>query len=94
MLLGPMCPVETQASPCPDEPLPGIEVEAIASDGQVAATAVSNEAGHFSMSVAGGDYTLEVVLAEDPSRSARPVEVSVETGAKVEVDVHVDSGIR
>jgi hypothetical protein len=94
VLLGPMCPVETEASPCPDEPLPGIEVKAIGSNGGVAATAVSDEEGRFSMRVAGGDYTLEAVLDDDPSRSARPVEVSVESGAKVEVDVPVDSGIR
>jgi hypothetical protein len=94
VLLGPMCPVETEASPCPDQPLPGIEVKAIGSDGGVAATAVSDEEGRFSIRVVGGDYTLEVVLDDDPSRSAGPIEVSVESGAEVQVDVPVDSGIR
>ena len=94
VLLGPMCPVETEASPCPDQPLPGIEVKAVGSYGDVAATAVSDEQGRFSMKVAGGDYTLEVVLDDDAARSAGPVEVSVEPGAEVEVDVPVDSGIR
>jgi hypothetical protein len=89
-----MCPVETETSPCPDQPLPGIEVKAIGSGGDVAATAVSDEQGRFSMRVPGGEYELEAVLDDDPSRSAKPVEVSVESGAEVRIDVPVDSGIR
>ena len=47
VLLGPVCPVETETSPCPDEPLSGVEVVAVDQDGNET-TAVSGSDGRFS----------------------------------------------
>ncbi len=94
VLLGPVCPVETPESPCPDRPLPDITVRATR-DGDVVATALTDADGRFSMSVDPGSYVLEAMLEPGgPGMSAKPVAVEVAPGANVHVRVAVDSGIR
>jgi carboxypeptidase family protein len=93
VVLGPMCPVENVSSPCPDQPLVGVEIQATATDGDVEATAVSGADGRFAIDVHGGDYVLQAIV-DEPGRSAKPVEVSVPAGGSVRVTVPVDSGIR
>jgi hypothetical protein len=94
VLLGPMCPVETEASPCPDEPLGGVTVQAVFEVDTVVATTESDGQGRFSFELAPGDYLVQAVLEDDPARSARPVDVAVVAGETAEIDVPVDSGIR
>jgi hypothetical protein len=94
VLLGPMCPVETEASPCPDEPLPGVTVQAVLQENMVVATTESDEQGHFSFDLAPGTYAVQAVPEDDPARTSRPVDVTVATDETVEIDVQVDSGIR
>ena len=91
--LGPMCPVETQASPCPDQPLSDATIEAV-KDGSVIATAVTDAEGRFSIELEAGDYAVRVALGTDPARSSQPVEVTVRVGEATSIDLTVDSGIR
>jgi hypothetical protein len=94
VLLGPTCPVVQEGSPCPDEPLGGVEVRAL-TDGETIAETTSGEDGRFELELPPGRYTLEAVVGPDgPGMFAKPVAVTVTAGAFVEVVVPVDSGIR
>ena len=94
VLAGPTCPVETVQSPCPDRPVAGVKVQALA-DGSVSATAVSDQNGGFEMDLAAGEYLVEsVVEPEGPGMYSRPTRVTVTAGAVVEVSVLLDTGIR
>lgn len=94
ILLGPTCPVVQEGSPCPDEPVGGVEVRAL-TDGETIAETTSGEDGRFELELPPGRYTLEAVVGPDgPGMFAKPVAVTVTAGAFVEVVVPVDSGIR
>jgi Carboxypeptidase regulatory-like domain len=94
VLLGPTCPVVQEGSPCPDEPLGGVEVRALA-NGEAKAQTTSGEDGRFELDLPPGRYTLEAVVGPDgPGMFSKPVAVTVTAGAFVEVVVPVDSGIR
>jgi hypothetical protein len=94
VLLGPTCPVEIEGSPCPDEPVAGVEVRATR-DGEPVAEATSDAQGRFELLLDPGTYTLEAVVGPDgPGMFAKPVDVTVTSGAFVDVVVPVDSGIR
>ncbi|MEO8424041.1 MAG: hypothetical protein ABI595_09025 [Actinomycetota bacterium] len=91
--LGPACPVESIASPCPDRPFQG-DVRATASDGST--TTVSTDAqGRFSMNVASGTYSLvAVVPSESGPPTPVPQTVQVRDGSYTRVTLEVDTGIR
>ena len=94
VLLGPMCPVETEASPCPDEPLAGEVVLLVAGDSAVA-SAISDSQGRFTIEAEPGDYELMWAPEGDVGvRFAKPVAVTVVAGETVPVDLLVDTGIR
>ena len=59
VLLGPMCPVLREETPCPDEPLQAIVVIWDAERTERFGRFVSDEQGHFRLSVPPGDYLLE-----------------------------------
>lgn len=94
VLLGPTCPVEMEGTPCPDEPIAGVEVRAVR-DGEPVAGATSDAQGRFELLLPPGEYTLEAVIGPDgPGMFAKPVGVTVSSGAFVDIVVPVDSGIR
>ena len=94
VLLGPTCPVVQEGSPCPDEPVGGVEVRAL-TDGEAIAQTTSGGDGRFELELPPGRYTLEAVVGPDgPGMFGKPVAVTVTAGAFVEVVVPVDSGIR
>jgi hypothetical protein len=94
IVAGPMCPVETEASPCPDEPLPG-EAVRLTAGGTVVASARSDADGAFTFEVEPGDYQLVWAPEGDVGiRFARPVPVTVVAGETVTTDLLVDTGIR
>jgi hypothetical protein len=95
VLLGPTCPVETKASPCPDTPASGVTVRILRDGEPIDATATSDASGRFELALPPGHYTLEAIVGPDgPGMSAKPVDVTVPSGAFVEVVVPVDTGIR
>jgi hypothetical protein len=94
VLLGPTCPVVQEGSPCPNEPVGGVEVRAL-TDGEAIAQTTSDENGRFELELPPGRYTLEAVVGPDgPGMFSKPVAVTVTAGVFVEVAVPVDSGIR
>jgi hypothetical protein len=95
VLLGPTCPVETESSPCPDQPAAGVEVRAMR-DGAVSATAVTDANGAFVMDDLGaGEYLLRAVVEpEGPGMFAKSTRVTVPEGGVVDVTVLLDTGIR
>jgi hypothetical protein len=94
VLLGPTCPVESIQSPCPGRPLAGVPVRVVDADGEVRASAVSDDRGAFTIEVTPGSYLLTASIEQDPARSVEPVRVEVRAGEVVRSDVMVDSGIR
>ena len=96
VFLGPQCDVESLTSPCPDLPLADVTVE-LMTEGEVVDTAISNDAGRFTLQAEPGSYLLRPVLPPeplDPTRFAKPVSVTVVAGRTVRADVLVDTGIR
>ena len=94
ILLGPTCAVVQEGSPCPDEPVGGVEVRAL-TDGEAIAQTTSGGDGRFELELPPGRYTLEAVVGPDgPGMFGKPVAVTVTAGTFVEVVVPVDSGIR
>jgi hypothetical protein len=91
--LGPTCPVESLASPCPDRPFQG-DVQATSTDG-VTTRAPTDEQGRFSLNLTAGSYVV-VAVSAGGSGPPTPVPQSVEvvTGAYTQVTLEVDSGIR
>src|SRR6266540_782491 len=61
VLAGPTCPVERAESPCPDQPVGGVRVQAVRG-GIVSAEAISDEDGSFRMELAAGQYLLQPIL--------------------------------
>lgn len=94
VLLAPTCPVESAGSPCPGRPLAGVPVRVVDANGNVRASAVSDDRGAFTIDVTPGSYLLTASIEEDPARSAKPVRVEVRAGEVVRSEVLVDSGIR
>lgn len=95
VLLGPRCPVETQASPCPEEPLAGVTVRVLRNGEPLDATASSDASGRFELRLPPGQYTLEAIVPEGgPGMFAKPIDVTVRAGGFVDVVVPVDTGIR
>jgi hypothetical protein len=91
--LGPACPVESLASPCPDRPFHG-DVLATASDGSTT-TASTDPRGRFTMDLSAGTYVVVAVTgsAGEPP-TAIPQTVQVRTGTYTRLTLQVDTGIR
>ena len=95
VLLGPQCPVETDSSPCPDVPLPGVRIRVLQDGEPLDVTTTSDESGRFELRLPPGQYTLEAVVpADGPGMFAKPVDVTVPAGTFADVVVPVDTGIR
>jgi hypothetical protein len=87
--------VVTEASPCPDVPLPGVTIRVLKDGEPLDATATSNGSGRFELRLPAGQYTLEAIVpADGPGMFAKPVDVTVRAGVFVDVVVPVDTGIR
>ncbi len=93
VLAGPQCPVEQEGSPCPDLPVPDVEIRAL-QDGSVVGSVRTDDRGRFELLLAPGDYVVEAVLDGGGPPSAKPVAVTVPQGDFADVTVPVDTGIR
>ena len=94
VLTGPMCPVESTASPCPDQPLPRVRVMVHHTGGGLVTVVKTDRNGRFFLQIDPGDYTLSIDTGDDPSRTSEAVDVHVQDGRTTSVTVPVDSGIR
>jgi hypothetical protein len=93
VLAGPQCPVVREGSPCPDEPMSGVEVRALQDDSVIRSDRTDVE-GRFELLLPPEDYVLEAVLEGGAAPSAKPVNATVTEGGFTEVTVLVDTGIR
>jgi hypothetical protein len=91
-LVGPMCPVETQSSPCPDVPYHGTVIATDTRSGKEYTTQ-SSEKGAFELPVPPGTYEVSIV-SESPPPFAKPQTVTVSADSFVRVTLSIDSGIR
>jgi len=90
--LGPTCPVETEASPCPPAPAAGVTVELRDPDGVVAATTTGSD-GSFQLSAPAGDFELIARSTEGlPSEDSE--QVHLDAGDDLAIDLMLDTGIR
>jgi len=91
VLAGPACPVETEASPCPDLPWEG----KVRAEGEAGVFEARTDAeGAFVLPVPPGTYLVQAVVPGDGPPTAKPETVRVEPGSFVEVTLRVDTGIR
>ena len=88
---GPTCPVEMQASPCPNGLWTG-EVTATDANGRVFRT-TTDDRGNYSLSLAPGSYQVVPVTSGGPP-FGKPTSAVVVAGAVQRVDLTVDTGIR
>jgi hypothetical protein len=93
VLAGPMCPVVSESSPCPDEPVDGARIEILRGE-RVVGTATSDRGGRFEVRLEPGTYEARAVPTSDLGLSAKPVSVVVRQGRFTEVDLPIDTGIR
>lgn len=92
--LGPMCPVQRQDDPCPDQPYSAV-ITILDANGSVVRQIASDAAGQFAVPLVPGIYTLH---PEPPQgnilpRAADQV-VTVDPGTFTQVVIPYDTGIR
>ena len=93
VLLGPLCPVQRQDSPCPDRPV-AAEVTATDAAGTVVATTRSGEDGRFVLGLDPGRYVLAATSGQGLGGGGKPVDVVVADGRFAQITLRVDTGIR
>ncbi len=92
VLLGPQCPVVSEASPCPDEPV-AADVLVMNRVGDEVTRVRSGFDGRFRVGLEPGSYVVQALVTGE-AMFAKPVDVTVRPGAFVSVDVLLDTGIR
>jgi hypothetical protein len=93
VLVGPMCPVEVEGSPCPDQPYAGVDVTAFVEGDMGVASDRTDAEGRFELTVRGGTtYRVTVIVQAPQVPTAR--RVTLDEGEDAQVTLHVDSGIR
>jgi carboxypeptidase family protein/Big-like domain-containing protein len=94
---GPTCPVVTDPPDpsCEDRPVAGARIVVRDADGTEVGVAVTDEDGHFSVSLAEGSYELEPQPVTGLMGTAAPVTIAIRAGEEPEpVMITYDTGIR
>jgi len=91
-LIGPQCPVQSEATPCPDLPYPA-SIEVVEVGGGWVTRVQADSAGLFRVGLEPGDYRL-LPLSGNPFPIASNVEVEVAADTWSMVTIHFDTGIR
>ncbi len=89
------CPVEYEASPCPQKPISARIIVVLADTG-IPVTVINSDAnGRFRVELPPGTYTLHATnLTGAPYPRSDPVQVAVRSGRYATVTVPFDSGIQ
>jgi hypothetical protein len=94
-MVGGGCPVEIEASPCPQKPVSARVTVVVASSGAIVAVVTSDPQGWFRIGLPAGSYALHAVnLTGAPYPRSSPVDVVVQSGSYVTLTVLFDSGIQ
>ena len=91
-LLGPLCPVQTEENPCPDQPYEAW-VQVQSASGLLVTRFRTGEDGRFRIGLRPGHYIL-VPESGDPFPIASEQAVDVALGLYTEVVISFDTGIR
>ena len=95
VLLGPTCPDEKAATPCPDKAVPAgvrVTVSQWHAEGAlpIVATTETDADGQFQVPLRPGKY----VVQADAGMNCSPIDVLVPGGPPTHVEVNCDTGIR
>ena len=93
VFIGPMCPVVQLGTDCPDSPYQARLVVENGSGREVARTESSAD-GTYRIPLVPGSYRLVPQSGESGLPWAEPIDVTIEDGVWVQVDIRYDSGIR
>lgn len=91
-LIGPQCPVQSEAMPCPDLPH-SATIEVVEAGGGWVTRVRTGPDGRFRVGLEPGSYRL-LPLSGDPFPVATNVDVGVSEGEWSSVTVRFDTGIR
>lgn len=95
VVAAPACPVASPDRPCPPKPVPGRQVTVKTPAGTVVATVTTDKNGQFSVNLAPGTYTVQMIPGSSPFPIQRdPMIVTIVAGKTVSVQIVLDSGIR
>lgn len=92
VLIGPMCPVQREGQPCPDQPYQAT-ISVLDASGRQVARAQSDAQGGFRLDLPAGDYTLRPEPGPGIEHAGEQ-QVRVSAGAYTQVTISYDSGIR
>jgi len=89
------CPVLRIDSPCPDRPFPATVTAVHHGSTTATAATTSDTNGHFTLTLAPGDYTLHAAPTAGGSPPTAPdTEITVPATGYAQVTIRFDSGIR
>ena len=89
------CPVEIEASPCPQKPVSARITVVLSSSGAIVTVVTSDAEGRFRVGLPAGSYALHAVnLTGAPYPRSSPVNLVVQSGSYTTVTVLFDSGIQ
>lgn len=95
VLLGPMCPVQTEYDPCPDQPIEA-KVKVLNQIDEEVANVQTDKEGRFTVDLPPGTYSLvpDVGGGGLGFTFGKPMVVDVIAGRYTEITLKVDTGIR
>jgi hypothetical protein len=96
VVAGPTSPVERAGTPTATVPVTNRAVVIKARDGSEAVRTTTGAQGHFSVSVAPGDYNVQVAIVPGTvgMRQQTPGDVHVVAGQTTQITIQLDTGIR
>jgi hypothetical protein len=96
VVASPTCPVQTAENPCPPKPVPSRTVTIVGANGQIVAKTITDSQGHFSLALAAGTYTVQVIIVPGlvGMRQITPGHVTITSGQTSHVNIVLDTGIR
>jgi len=96
VVAGPTSPVERVGTPTATVPVTNRAVVIKAKDGTEAARTTTDTQGHFLVSVAPGDYDVQVAIVPGTvgMRQQTPGDVHVVAGQTTQITIQLDTGIR
>ncbi|MCJ7630000.1 MAG: hypothetical protein MUO50_16615 [Longimicrobiales bacterium] len=92
VLLGPLCPVVSEANPCPDQPYQAV-IDILDHQRRFVGHVRSGEDGRFRAGLQPGAYILRP-KSGNPFPRGEEEDLEVEEGVYTSVTVHFDTGIR
>jgi hypothetical protein len=95
VLIGPMCPVVQEGTPCPDQPYQATIVVRTADQSEEVTTFTTDPEGRFRVGLPPGEYYIDPQPPESGGPPTPiPQTVTVPEDAFVQVTIEYDSGIR